>query len=206
MKKFLTILLILSLAISFYFYKQNQSLRRKLIDKGEKISENDKYVEMLTEKIELLTNMATKKTKEEELENLLEKIEKKEIKKDFKNPNTPDLMPLAGKFKKSQDYHAKHPGIDYATKEGTKVLCSAAGEVLSVYEDEHYGNVIIVDHFNKYATLYAHLQKSLVETGQSVKKGETIALSGNTGNSTAPHLHFEVMINGENINPESILK
>ena len=78
--------------------------------------------------------------------------------------------------------------------------------MLSVYEDEYFGNVILIDHFNQYATLYAHLQNTLVEMGESVKKGQVIALSGNTGNSTAPHLHFEIMVNGMNIDPESVLK
>ena len=207
MKKFLIILLLISIGISFYFYFQNNKLRQMLIAKGEQISENDKYVGILKEKVESLSDLAVRKTKEEELDNLLEKIEdKKSNKKIIRNPRTPDLIPLEGEYKLSQKFGAHHPAVDYAAKVGTKVISAADGEVLSVYEDEYFGNVILIDHFNQYATLYAHLQNSLVEMGESVKKGQVIALSGNTGNSTAPHLHFEIMVNGTNVNPESILK
>ena len=208
MKKFLLILLIISIGISFYFYQQNHKLRLMLIEKGEKISGNDKYVEMLTKKIELLRNATSKSSKEENLEDLLEKISFKEKaeKKSYANPNTPDLIPINGKYKISQKFSSKHPAVDFATQTGTKIISAADGEVLSVYEDKHYGNVVIIDHFNDYATLYAHLQKTFVEMGETLKKGQTIALSGNTGNSTAPHLHFEIMINGENVDPLNILK
>jgi len=207
MKKFLLILLMISIGISYYFYHQNNKLRQKLIEKGEKISANDKYIELLKEKVQLLSDFATNKTKEEELEDLIDKIEdKRPTKRTYKNPRTPDLIPLEGKYKISQKFSNQHPAIDFATKNGSKVLSAAEGEVLSVYEDEYFGNVILIDHFNQYATLYAHLQNTLVEMGESVKKGQVIALSGNTGNSTAPHLHFEIMVNGMNIDPESVLK
>jgi len=86
------------------------------------------------------------------------------------------------------------------------VVSAAQGEVLSVYDDKYFGRVVLIDHFNQYATLYAHLQSSLVEMGESVEKGQTIALSGNSGNSTAPHLHFEILVDGVNIDPETVLK
>ncbi len=207
MKKFLFILLAISVGISFYFYHQNNKLRQKLIEKGEKISANDKYIEILKEKVQSLSDFATNKSKEEELEDLIDKIEeKKSSKQVFQNPRTPDLIPLDGKYKISQRFSSKHPAMDFAAKSGTKVLSAADGEVLSIYEDEYFGNVILIDHFNQYATLYAHLQNSLVEIGETVKKGQVIALSGNTGNSTAPHLHFEIMVNGENIDPETVIK
>lgn len=206
MKRFLLILLIISIIISFYFYIQNKKLRLMLIEKGEDISANDKYVQILSDKIELLKKTALKSTKEQDLEKLLDKVDNKKKTKIIGNPNTPDLIPVDGMYKISRKFSSSHPAIDFATKSGTKVISTADGEILSVYEDKHYGKVIIIDHFNDYATLYAHLEKTFVESGETVKKGQTIALSGNTGNSTAPHLHFEIMVNGENIDPLNILK
>ncbi|MFO7897246.1 MAG: M23 family metallopeptidase [Candidatus Cloacimonadales bacterium] len=206
MKKFLFILLLISIAISFYFYYQNNSLRLRLIAKGEEISENDKYVELLKDKVELLSDLAFGSSKEEELDELIGKLEEQETVEVYQNPQTPDLVPLAAEYKISQKFSSKHPGWDFAVKSGSKVLSAAAGEVLSVYDDEYFGRVILIDHFNQYATLYAHLQSSLVQMGESVEKGQTIALSGNSGNSTAPHLHFEIMVDGANVDPGTILK
>ncbi len=116
-----------------------------------------------------------------------------------------DLIPVQGNFALSQKFSEKHKAVDFAAPTGTEVVASAAGEILSVYYDKYFGNVMIVDHLNEYATLYAHLATSIYEAKTFVEKGETIALVGNTGNSTAPHLHFEILVNGENIDPEKIL-
>ena len=90
-------------------------------------------------------------------------------------------------------------------QKGTEVVAVAAGEVLSVYYDENYGNVIMIDHLNEYATLYAHLATTFFESNSTVEKGETIALVGNTGNSSAPHLHYEIMFEGKNVDPEEYI-
>jgi len=206
MKKFLFILLLISIAISFYFYYQNVSLRRRLIAKGEEISENDKYVEMLKYKVDMLSELTFGANREEGLDELIGKLEKKESQPVYQNPQTPNLVPLAAEYKISQKFSSKHPGVDFAAKTGSKVVSAAQGEVLSVYDDKYFGRVVLIDHFNQYATLYAHLQSSLVEMGESVEKGQTIALSGNSGNSTAPHLHFEILVDGVNIDPETVLK
>jgi murein DD-endopeptidase MepM/ murein hydrolase activator NlpD len=117
----------------------------------------------------------------------------------------PDLIPIRGNFAISQKFSVKHKAVDFAAPTGTEVVASAAGEILSVYYDKYFGNVMIIDHLNEYATLYAHLATTIYEAKTFVEKGETIALVGNTGNSTAPHLHFEILVNGENIDPEKIL-
>jgi len=106
----------------------------------------------------------------------------------------------------SQFFSHKHPALDFAVPLGTEVIAAASGEVLSVYEDKYLGKVVMIDHLNEYATLYAHLAKIFVTENMSVQKGEIIGLAGNTGNSTAPHLHFEILKNGENINPAEILR
>ena len=118
----------------------------------------------------------------------------------------PNLIPINGEYAISQHYKEEHPAMDFAAVEGTEVIASATGEILSVYEDEYFGKVILVDHLNEYATMYANLATAIYESKTFVKKGEPIGLVGSTGNSSAPHLHFEVLKNGENIDPETILE
>ena len=85
-----------------------------------------------------------------------------------------------------------HDGIDIAADEGTAVYVAADGVVAFADELRGYGRVIIVRHRDDYATVYAHNQKNLVEEGDKVKRGEKIALVGDSGRTTAPNLHFEV--------------
>lgn len=85
-----------------------------------------------------------------------------------------------------------HSGIDYGCPEGTEILASADGTVkLSTFDGDGYGKYIIILHDNGVATLYAHLQGRYVTENQKVCQGQVIGISGNTGNSTGPHLHFE---------------
>ena len=95
-----------------------------------------------------------------------------------------------------------HGGVDLAADEGTPVYAADNGKVI-VAEDSGngYGNYIILDHQNGFKTLYGHNSRLLVSVGDVVSKGERIALSGNTGNSTGPHLHFEVQVNDEKVDP-----
>ena len=102
-------------------------------------------------------------------------------------------------FYKIQKFHS---GIDFAAPVGTKIYCTGDGVVEQVVLGHSgYGNYIVIDHGYGYKTRYAHLKKSLVKTGQKVSRGENIALLGNTGKSTAPHLHYEVIKNDKPINP-----
>lgn len=87
-----------------------------------------------------------------------------------------------------------HTGIDYGCKIGTPIQSIANGKVLRVFYSRAYGNVVMVRSRKSgkfYRNLYCHLSRTAVRKGQRVKKGQTIALSGNTGNSTGPHLHLE---------------
>lgn len=94
-----------------------------------------------------------------------------------------------------------HTGIDIAVPTGTAILAAEDGVVITSGWDNSYGMYITIDH-GSIATLYAHNSKLLVSVGQQVKRGQTIALSGNTGNSTGPHLHFSVIDeNGKYVNP-----
>lgn len=86
-----------------------------------------------------------------------------------------------------------HKGIDIGADEYTPVIAAEAGEVIiCTYDTGGYGYYIAINHGNGYITLYGHLNEQLVSVGQRVARGERIALSGNTGGSTGPHLHFEV--------------
>lgn len=94
-----------------------------------------------------------------------------------------------------------HKGVDWAVPTGTSVKASSGGTVTKAGWGGSYGYVIYVDHEDGRQTRYAHLSKVLVSAGQKVKQGERIGLSGSTGVSTGPHLHFEMRINGTPVNP-----
>jgi murein DD-endopeptidase MepM/ murein hydrolase activator NlpD len=95
-----------------------------------------------------------------------------------------------------------HPGIDIAASKGTPVRCAQDGVVRSAGWDDVYGNLIVVQHDDTLATMYGHNDKILVKEGSHVTRGQVIATVGNTGRSTAPHLHFEVVVNGKSVDPE----
>ncbi len=94
-----------------------------------------------------------------------------------------------------------HKGIDWATPVGTAVMASSAGTVAKAGWGSGYGYVVYINHADGRQTRYGHLSKVLVSQGQSVSQGQKIALSGNTGISTGPHVHFEILINGSQVNP-----
>lgn len=111
-------------------------------------------------------------------------------------------QPFKGDYPITQDYGVvipgvtykdrPHSGIDYGCPDGTPILASADGIVrLATFEGNGYGKYIIIEHENQNATLYAHLQGRNVRENQKVKQGDVIGISGNSGNSTGPHLHFE---------------
>lgn len=94
-----------------------------------------------------------------------------------------------------------HKGVDWATPTGTPVYASCGGTVAKAGWGSGYGYVVYINHEDGRQTRYGHLSKVLVSAGQKVKQGDKIALSGNTGVSTGPHLHFEILINGSQVNP-----
>ncbi|MEW5924835.1 MAG: M23 family metallopeptidase [Candidatus Zixiibacteriota bacterium] len=115
----------------------------------------------------------------------------------------PEGLPLQGYMTRgfnesTEDYH---PGVDIAVAEATAVLATASGKVTFAGEDSTYGLTVIIEHDNGISTLYGHNSELLVEEGQDVLVGGRIALSGNTGKSTAPHLHYEIRENDIPINP-----
>lgn len=99
-----------------------------------------------------------------------------------------------------------HKGVDWAVPTGTKVVASSGGTVTKAGWLGTYGYVVYISHSDGRETRYAHLSKIHVSVGQSVKQGQKIALSGNTGNSTGPHLHFELRIGGKPVNALKYIK
>jgi len=99
----------------------------------------------------------------------------------------------------------EHPGLDIAVATDSYVRAAGAGTVVDVGEDPIYGRFVVLDHGKGYTTLYGHASLNLVSRGQRVRQNEVIALSGSTGRSTAPHLHFEVLLNGEAVDPLTLV-
>ncbi len=98
-----------------------------------------------------------------------------------------------------------HKGIDIAVSTGTSVMATSGGRVTTAGWQSGYGYVVYIDHGNGVTSRYGHLSKILVSVGQTVSQGTVIARSGNTGNSTGPHLHFEIRVNGTAVNPLNYL-
>lgn len=99
-----------------------------------------------------------------------------------------------------------HPGLDIAVPIGTPIRASGGGIVRDTGDDAEYGRFVFIDHPEGFQTLYGHASRLLVAGGDTVAAGQVIALSGSTGRSTGPHLHFEVRRDGRAIDPRSLVK
>jgi murein DD-endopeptidase MepM/ murein hydrolase activator NlpD len=114
----------------------------------------------------------------------------------------PSGLPVSG-YRLTQNFHPGHTGIDLAVVVGTPVKTTMDGKVIHAgWNTQGYGNLVIVEN-GEYRTYYAHLSSIPVSVGDTVKAGTTIGLSGNTGNSTGPHLHYEIRRNKVAIDPAS---
>jgi murein DD-endopeptidase MepM/ murein hydrolase activator NlpD len=116
---------------------------------------------------------------------------------------------LSSKFGKRADpftgKQEHHKGVDFAGREGADVLAVGDGVVTWSGKRSGYGNLVEINHGNGYVTRYGHNKANTVETGETVKKGEQIAMIGSTGRSTGPHVHFEVLRNGRQVNPAKFI-
>ena len=124
--------------------------------------------------------------------------------------STPSIWPSTGDV--SSPYGLRwggsdfHPGVDIADDYGTPIYAAADGVVpVAGWNSGGYGNMVDIDHGNGIWTRYGHAQEVVVTAGQTVKKGQIIAYMGSTGYSTGPHVHYEVHVNGEVVNPASYL-
>ncbi len=96
---------------------------------------------------------------------------------------------------------AFHSGLDIRQERGAKVMCTAAGIVMAQGFSKGNGNYVFIKHAMSFETKYLHMEKALVKQGQKVKRGQVIGLLGNTGRSTGPHLHYEIVYKGRTVNP-----
>ena len=171
---------------------------------GEMISESLENVDKLKRKIEL---------QRESLDMIFELAQSKEK----KLASIPSIKPvvedkLKRKIKHLSGYGIRlhpvhkvkkfHKGIDFTAPKGTAIQATGNGKVIRVEKKKRgYGHNVVIDHGYGYTTLYAHMKTIIVKKGEKVTKGQKIGEIGSTGTSTAPHLHYEVRINGKAVNP-----
>lgn len=120
------------------------------------------------------------------------------------------IKPISSGYKITSRYGSRwggtHSGLDVAAPTGTTICAAASGTVSIVkFLTGSYGNYLIINHGNGVQTLYGHCNTILVSEGQSVSQGQAIATVGSTGNSTGPHLHLEIRVNGTTLNPQNYL-
>ena len=175
--------------------------------------------EKSNEEINLIINEKTTKDIDEMNTNTLE-IAKENIIKKLNIDTTEEIsningikiatLPITGTISSrygvsSSIRSSKHTGLDIAAPKGTPIKVIADGKVTFAAQNGSYGYLVKVDHGNGVETWYAHTSKMYVTVGEEVKAGDVIAAVGSTGNSTGPHLHLEVRINGEHVNPQKYL-
>ena len=199
-----------------------------MIDSVDTLEEAEEVISNITpeEKEQLDLNIVEKYTQnKEEIETkdielakneIQSKVEKK-LEEEKKLENMPEIngiklayLPITGTITSrygasSKIRRSNHTGLDIAATLGTPIKVVSSGIVTCASYQGSYGNIVKIDHGNGIETWYAHTSKMYVEVGQEVKAGEIIAAVGTTGNSTGPHLHLEIRINGEHVNPQNYL-
>jgi murein DD-endopeptidase MepM/ murein hydrolase activator NlpD len=134
--------------------------------------------------------------------------------KELRQQIHPEGRPVTGGFISSyfgeredpfSGHEAYHKGVDFAGTTGSNVMAVAAGVVTWSGTRTGYGNLVEINHGDGFVTRYAHNERTLVTVGQTVKRGESVALMGSTGRSTGPHVHFEVLRNGRQVDPLSFI-
>ncbi len=116
----------------------------------------------------------------------------------------PNIWPVRGFV--SQGFKPEHKAIDIATEEGTPIMATMNGKVIFSGWDNIYGNMIKIENNEGFMLIYGHNKKNLVRTGNYVKKGQIIGFLGNTGRSSAPHLHYAIYMQGRPLNPLKFLQ
>ncbi len=229
LKSILGIIIILLLVSVIYLLIVNHQQSVNLDKQAAEIEALNRYSQMLNDKVrnmELEGSIGIEHPRSQQINELLRNflrerdnqtigvesgISTEELRKDLeefqlKQRFIPNLNPIHDQYVISQSFKEEHPALDYAAPLGTEVVAAASGVIKSSYEDKYFGNVIIIDHLNHYMTLYAHLARTFHQEGFFVEKGQAIGLVGSTGFSKYPHLHYEIIYRGENINPEEIVE
>ncbi len=143
---------------------------------------------------------------EESLANLKHAIKERQTEWAF----TPSIWPTRGVLTSRFGYRTSpfglgrdfHPGIDIAGSIGTPIMATASGTVSLAGWDQGFGKTVVIEHSGSLSTLYGHLEKVAVYEGEQVKRGDIIGYLGNTGLSTGPHLHYQIMVNHTPVNPK----
>ncbi len=190
-------------------FKASVESEQKVLERN--IQEQSSNKQMIVKDIEKLKQMEDALIKEaNDLQSKIRELQKtKGIGGDYKGGVMTWPVSGGGKVTSSFGYRIHpilkekklHTGMDIAAPSGTAVLVANDGRVIFAGTKGSYGKAIIVDHGGGIVTLYAHCSSIVASDGQDVKKGETIAKVGSTGYSTGPHLHFEVRVNGDYVNP-----
>lgn len=176
-------------------------------------------VEKYTQKVEEVQTTNIEVAKDEVQVKITEKIEEQEKQKEEEERinRMPEVngiklacTPISGTITSrygvsSRIRSSNHTGLDIAASTGTPIKAVAAGTVTQASYQGSYGKLVKINHGNGVETWYAHTSKMYVSVGDQIEAGEVIAAVGSTGNSTGPHLHLEVRINGEHVNPQNYL-
>ncbi len=182
---------------------------------SEKLEEYERIFTKSNRGLEQILNARVSKFEEQmaELQQSAETMQRNSERLDSKARNIPAIQPIANKqltlltasygMRMHPFYKTlkSHQGVDYTIPEGTRIFATADGVVKSVTTNSTSGKSITLDHGNGYTTSYNHISATKVGKGTKVKRGDIIALSGNTGLSITPHLHYEVSYNGMRVDP-----
>lgn len=164
----------------------------------EKTTKNPEDIK--TDEVEVAKSNISTKIEEKEMEDAVAVVE------GIKFAKLPVTGTISSRYGVSSRIRSStHTGLDIATGSGTPISVVADGTVTCAQYSGAYGNLVKVSHGNGVETWYAHTSKMYVTVGQEVKAGDIIAAVGSTGNSTGPHLHFEIRINGNHVNPQNYM-
>ncbi|MTI47334.1 peptidoglycan DD-metalloendopeptidase family protein [Sporosalibacterium faouarense] len=192
-------------------FTEQESVKRRIAVKKQEIEVATRSKEKLMS--QLRQNKKSYEKQEDDMLAQAKKVEQeiKRLQTIAKYEGGEMMWPVPGHYRISSPFgyrihpifHVRkmHTGIDIPAPTGTSILAANSGKVIFAGYSGGYGNIIIIDHGGGISTLYAHNSRLVAKAGQWVKKGDVISKAGTTGNSTGPHLHFEVRKNGEYTNP-----
>lgn len=185
---------------------QEQELDLSIIEKYTEDIEEVKTSDLEVAKSDIQTKVEQKLEEQQRKKEEEERINSMPEINGIKLAYTPASGTISSRYGVSSSIRSStHTGLDIAASSGTPIQVVVAGTVTNASYSGAYGNLVKVDHGNGVETWYAHTSTMYVSAGQTVAAGEVIATVGSTGNSTGPHLHFEIRINGEHVNPQNYL-
>ena len=183
---------------------QDKELELSIIERYTEKEADTKTFEIAKNNIEIRVKQKLKKFEEQKAEE--ERIKSMPEVNGIKLAYVPVSGTITSRYGVSSRVRSSdHTGLDIAASTGTPIKVVAAGTVTFASYKGSYGNIVKVDHGNGLETWYAHTSKMYVKEGEKVEAGKVIATVGSTGNSTGPHLHLEIRINGKHVNPQNYL-